>query len=108
MAKSSNTPQSSTAPADTLVNPFGEEVKRDGGGYKGLVDKSITVDKTLRGFIEPGNLKNLVQAEQYANPRGYVGLAGIQFNRKIGDPPITKEGERHREKSRHMARTCKP
>jgi hypothetical protein len=103
MAKST-----STNPADSLANPLGEEVKRDGGGYKGLVDKNVEIGKRLVGHIAPGNLKSETQAEQYSNPRGWPGLAGIQFNRKGEHPFLDKGGEKKVEKSRHMARTGRP
>ena len=97
-----------TSPADTSANPLGEEVKRDGGGYKGLVDKSVNALEKTRGFISPGNLKSETQAEQYRNPNGWPGLAGIQFNRSGEHPFLDKKGDKKVEKSRHFARTGKP
>lgn len=97
-----------TGPADTTANPLGEEVKRDGGGFKGLVDKNVEQPKNFRDFMPPGNLKSSTKAEQYRNPNGWPGLAGIQFNREQGDRLITRAGDKAVEKSRHMARTGKP
>lgn len=95
--------------ADSIVNPLGEEVKRDGGGYKGLVDKSVEVSKTLIGSIPPGNLKKVTQAEQYANPRGWPGLAGISFGKDQSEHPfLHKSDDAKLEKSRHLARTGRP
>ena len=108
MAGKSNPIQGATGPDGSIVNPLGEEVKRDGGGFKGLVDRNVDLGKRLVGFIPPGNLKSETQAEQYSNPRGWPGLAGIQFNRKQGDPPLNRAGDRKIEKSRHMSRTGKP
>lgn len=106
MAKSAD--QGPVHPSQTIVNPLGEEVKRDGGGFKGLVDKSVDLGKRLVGFIPPGNLKSETQAEQYSNPPGYPGLAGVQFNRSQGDRPLSRAGDKKVEKSRHMSRTGKP
>jgi hypothetical protein len=97
-----------TQPADTQANPLGEQTKRDGGGYDGLVDKSVEVSRNLRGHIPPGNLKSMTQAEQYSNPPSWPGLSGLQFNRKSGDRLITEAGDRKVEKSRHMQRTGTP
>jgi hypothetical protein len=110
MAKSKHTTliSDAIAAADTTVNPLGEKVERQGGGFKGLVDRDLFPKKGWVDHIPPGNLKSTTQAEQYSNPRGFVGLAGIQFNRKMGDPPINEYGEKKRAKSRQMARTGKP
>lgn len=106
--KSSNVIHGATGPDGSIVNPLGEEVKRDGGGYKGLVDNQIGIDKTLRGFMPPGNLKNKTQAEQYSNPPSWPGLAGIEFGTTAKKPFLQREDQANLEKSRHMSRTGTP
>jgi hypothetical protein len=96
------------APADTTANPLGEQVKRDGGGFKKLVDKSVAPPKRLADCILPGNLKSETQAEQYRNPNGWPGLAGLQFNRSGEHPFLDKPGDKKIEKSRHFSRTGRP
>jgi hypothetical protein len=110
MSKINKDAEGPTHFSPNIVNPLGEEVKRDGGGYKGLIDTDIGIsqDKTLRGFIPPGNLKNKTQAEQYANPRSWPGLAGIEFGTVAKKPFYQKEDDAKLEKSRHMTRTGKP
>jgi hypothetical protein len=103
-----NNRDNATHLADTVINPLGEEIKRDGGGFKGLVDVNVEIPRNLIGHIPPGNLKSETQAEQYSNPRGWPGLAGMQFNRKTGDRPLNEAGDKKVEKSRHMSRTGKP
>lgn len=98
-----------TGPDGSIVNPLGEEVKRDGGGYKGLVDHNAApIPRNMRDFIPAGNLRSETQAEQYSNPRGYVGLAGIEFGTKAKKPFLQKEDDAKLEKSRHMSRTGVP
>lgn len=93
-------------PDGSIVNPLGEEVKRDGGGYKGQVDTNAAViPRNMRGFIPAGNLKSKTQAEQYRNPGGWPGLAGIEFGTVAKKPFLQAEDEAKVEKSRHMTRT---
>ncbi len=97
-----------TQPPESAVNPLGEEVKRDGGGYKGLTDTTVPIPRNMVDFIPAGNLRREVQAEQYSNPRGWPGLAGIEFGTTAKKPFLQKEDDAKVEKSRHMSRTGKP
>ncbi len=79
-----------------------------GGGFKGLTDHSVEIPKNLTDFIPGGNLKMETQAQQYDNPRGYPGLAGLQLNRKMGSRIVDHSIEHTMENEGELARTGKP
>jgi len=71
----------------------------------GLTDKSVEQPRNFRDCLTPGNLKNMINAEQYDNPRGYPGLAGLQLNRPAEKRIITHETQHKMELEGQMKGT---
>jgi len=56
--------------------------------YKGLTDTSLKVSDRLIDSIAPGAVKGMVDAQQYDNPRGFPGLAMVQFGDEKPKIPV--------------------
>lgn len=79
--------------------------------FRGLTDTSLDISKRLIDGIAPKTVKGMVDPQQYDNPRGYPGLALVQF----GDekPKLPVGGHKHEiahqmEGSAKLAGTGKP
>ena len=76
--------------------------------FKGQgADEETFVPSELLGNIKLGNLNSPVNAAQYDNPRGYVGLGGLQVNKPKGTR-IYEHDIEHEAEGGKLSRTGPP